>query len=121
MLTHKKPVPIRPLSYLSLICILLAMLVSLIGTNIAAAHATPKPRTWHAVVGVESHDHATQGLIFLPNALWVDAGDTVVWTATSGDIHTVTFLPPGQTPPPFTGSPNQVNRVGGNVYDGKGY
>jgi plastocyanin len=121
MLICEKQGPIRSLSYLSLICILLAMLASLITTNIASAHGSPKPRIWHAIVGVASHDQATQGLVFLPNVLWVDAGDTVIWTARSGDIHTVTFLPPGQTPPPFTGSPNQVNRVGGDVYDGKGY
>src|SRR5579875_952233 len=78
-------------------------------------------RTWHAVVGTASRDQAIQGMAFLPGALWIDAGDTVVWTVGSGEIHTVTFLPPGQVPPPFTGTPDQVNRVGGSVYDGKGY
>jgi plastocyanin len=78
-------------------------------------------RTWHAIVGTSSRDQAIQGMAFLPGALWIDVGDTVVWTVGSGDIHTVTFLPPGQVPPSFTGTPNQVNRVGGNVYDGKHY
>jgi plastocyanin len=121
MLTDKKLVPTRPKFYLVPICTLLAMLVSLVATSMASANGTSGPRTWHAVVGVESRNHATQGLVYLPGTLWVNVGDTVVWTARSGDIHTVTFLPPGQTPPPFTGSPDQVNRVGGNVYDGTSY
>jgi plastocyanin len=85
------------------------------------AHTLPKPRTWQAIVGVQSKDYAIQGMAFLPKSLWINVGDTVKWTVQSGDIHTVTFLPPGQVPPPYTGAPNQVNRVGGNVYNGMGY
>jgi len=107
---------------LALFCSLLFTLLSMPGaTNSTLAHGTPQPRTWHAVVGAESGDHAIQGLLFQPDVLWINVGDTVVWTAKAGDIHTVTFLPPGQTPPPFTGSSDQVNKVGGNVYDGKSY
>lgn len=109
---------ILPLSCALLIvctCMMLEMSTS------ASAHGTHKPRTWHAVVGAESGDHATQGLVFLPTGLYINVGDTVVWSANAGDIYTVTFLPPGQPLPPFTGSPEQVNRVGGNVYNGTDY
>lgn len=121
MLTNQKRAHVRALSYFSLICTLLAVLFALVATKTTLAHSAPKPRIWHAVVGVDSRNHATQGLAFLPGTLWVNVGDTIVWTAESGDIHTITFLEPRQTPPPFTGSPNQVNKVGGNIYDGKSY
>ncbi len=79
------------------------------------------PRTWHVTLAFESGNHAIQGMAFLPNQIWVDVGDTITWTVKAGDIHTVTFLPPGTVLPPFTGAPNQVNRVGGSVYDGVHY
>jgi plastocyanin len=108
---------------LTLSCALLIVCVCMMAvmSTTTSAHETHKSRTWHAVVGVESRDHAIQGLVFLPTVLYINVGDTVVWTANAGDIHTVTFLRPGQPLPPFTGSPEQINRVGGNVYNGKDY
>jgi plastocyanin len=61
-------------------------------------------------------------MVFLPNVLWVNVGDKVVWTSKVGEIHTVTFLAPGQQTPPFNETdPQQIKLVGGNVYDGKHY
>lgn len=80
-----------------------------------------QPRTWQAIVGVENVNHTTQGLIILPLAFWINRGDTLVWTANAGDMHTVTFLPPGEKLPPFTGSSDQIHRVGGDTYNGEGY
>lgn len=101
-----------------------ALLATFLSVSLVSAHGTgkPQPRTWHAVVAVESRDHAIQGMAFLPGVLWVNVGDKVVWTVKAGDIHTVTFLPPGQTPPPFDPTDlTQTTKQGGSVYDGKSY
>jgi plastocyanin len=73
------------------------LLAVLIGPN--AAHAQ-----WRATVGAQSWDSARQALAFLPNELWIHAGDDVTWTFQAGEIHTVTFLatsPTAQVRPPF--------------------
>jgi len=57
--------------------------------------------TWHLWVGGQTADKAHQALAFLPNEIWIHAGDTVIWTAAADDAHTVTFLRPGQVRPPY--------------------
>jgi plastocyanin len=63
----------------------------------AMAHAT----TWHAYVGAQTHDKGRQALAFLPNEIWIHAGDSITWTFAVDEIHTVTFLQPAQIRPPF--------------------
>lgn len=64
-------------------------------------------QTWYLKVGADSHDHAKQATAFLPNEIWIYAGDSVQWTwQSTTQKHTVTFLMPGQTrptPPPPVG------------------
>src|SRR5262245_52790460 len=104
------------------ILILSALLVSLLSISLASAHGTTQPRTWQAEVAVESQNHAIQGMAFLPGVLWINVGDTVVWTVKAGDIHTVTFLKPGQSLPPFNpNDPLQALPQGGSAYDGVSY
>ncbi|PYT78833.1 MAG: hypothetical protein DMG40_18700 [Acidobacteria bacterium] len=62
--------------------------------------------TWQLQVGAQNGDMAHQALAFLPNEIWVHAGDSITWTFPSGEIHTVTFLKPGQLRPSrFAGCP----------------
>ena len=73
------------------------VLAILVGPSMARAQ-------WHATVGAQSWDSARQALAFLPNELWIHAGDDVTWTFQAGEIHTVTFLatsPAAQVRPPF--------------------
>src|SRR5258708_23071846 len=56
---------------------------------------------WQATVGAKSKDKGRQALAFLPNEIWIHAGDNVTWTADADDIHTITFLTSGQIRPPF--------------------
>jgi plastocyanin len=59
---------------------------------------------WRATAGAQSWDSGRQALAFLPNELWIHAGDDVTWTFQAGEIHTVTFLatiPTAQVRPPF--------------------
>ena len=55
---------------------------------------------WNATVGGQTHDKGHQALAFLPNEIWIHAGDRITWQFDADDIHTVTFLTAGQ-PRPF--------------------
>lgn len=55
--------------------------------------------TWQLQVGAQSGDQAHQALAFLPNEIWIHPGDSVTWTFAADEIHTVTFLKPGQVRP----------------------
>ena len=51
---------------------------------------------WLANVGAESPDEARQADAFLPNEIWIHV-DNITWTVVPrNEIHTVTFLTPGQ-------------------------
>src|SRR5215831_1400486 len=72
---------------------------------------------WNATVGAESSDLGRQGLAFLPNEIWIHAGDSITWTVTADEPHTVTFLTDGQARPSFTvGCPGFS--AGSAIFDG---
>jgi plastocyanin len=82
-------------------------------------------RTWTVQVGSESSDQAIQGMAFLPENVYVNAGDKVTWKANSAEIHTVTFLADGQslesTQPFHFTDPQAILKQGIDVYDGHSY
>ena len=57
---------------------------------------------WNATVGAQTHDKGHQALAFLPNEIWIHAGDRITWHFDVPEIHTVTFLRADQ-PRPFFG------------------
>jgi len=59
--------------------------------------------TWQLQAGAESPDEGRQALAFLPNEVWIHAGDSIRWTFPTHERHTLTFLTPGQTRPPAFG------------------
>ena len=63
--------------------------------------AVEAQQTWHAKVGAETPDMGRQALAFLPNEMWIHAGDSITWTFNSDEIHTVSFLVVGQIFPAF--------------------
>jgi plastocyanin len=71
-----------------------AMLMAGAGTT------TVQAEDWQANVGGESLNLGSQALAFLPNELWIHTGDSIHWKHSSTEIHTVTFLMPGQIRPP---------------------
>jgi len=72
---------------------------------------------WKATVGAESNDLGRQDLAFLPNEIWIHAGDSITWTVTAAEPHTVTFLTDGQIRPPFNvGCPGFS--TGSAIFDG---
>lgn len=58
--------------------------------------------SWQALAGAESPDHAIQVIAFLPNEMWIHAGDSVTWSFPTPEPHSATFLTPGLVRPPFT-------------------
>lgn len=58
---------------------------------------------WNATVGGQTKDKGHQALAFLPNEIWIHAGDRITWRFDADDIHTVTFLRAAQ-PRPFFGA-----------------
>jgi len=73
--------------------------------------------TWHVAAGAQNMDKARQVLAFLPNEIWIHAGDTVNWTVGADEIHTITFLTVGQVRLPFSvGCPGFS--VGAASFDG---
>src|SRR5438105_984083 len=51
---------------------------------------------WNATVGGQTHDKGHQALAFLPNEIWIHAGDRITWQFDADDIHTATLLIAGQ-------------------------
>jgi plastocyanin len=66
---------------------------------LSLSHAAQSQQNWNATVGGQSEDMSKQAVAFLPDELWIHAGDSITWTFNSGDIHTVTFLTVGQVYP----------------------
>jgi plastocyanin len=56
---------------------------------------------WHAAVGAQSDNKARQAMAFLPNEIWIHAGDSITWSVETDEPHTVTFLKDGQVRPFF--------------------
>src|SRR6266516_2926682 len=56
---------------------------------------------WTATVGAQTDDKGIQALAFLPNEIWIHAGDRITWTFQADEMHTVTFLMAGQVRPDF--------------------
>jgi plastocyanin len=74
-------------------------------------------QAWLANAGAQSTDLSHQALAFLPNELWIHAGDSVTWTLATDEPHTVTFLTPGQITPAFpVGCPG--TQASGVSFDG---
>jgi plastocyanin len=69
---------------------------------LSAPRAVQAQQNWQAKVGAESPGMGKQALAFLPNEIWIHAGDAITWTSGSDEIHTVTFLKDGQIYPAFT-------------------
>jgi plastocyanin len=63
--------------------------------------ALVQAQDWRVQVGAQSHDKGQQVIAFLPNEIWIHAGDSVAFRVATDEPHTVTFLTSGQARPPF--------------------
>src|SRR5580692_8339517 len=57
-----------------------------------APKAVQAATNWTVALGAQSSDASVQAMAFLPNEVWIDAGDSVTWTSQTGEGHTVSFL-----------------------------
>jgi plastocyanin len=64
---------------------------------------------WTARVAAQSPDMGSQVQAFLTNEMWIHAGDSIRWTLTSTEIHTVTFLTASQPRPANFGARSLVS------------
>jgi plastocyanin len=70
---------------------------------------------WTAAAGAQTNNKGNQALAFLPNEMWIRAGDAITWKVDTDEVHTMTFLSPGQVRPLFSvGCP-------GSTPNGSGY
>jgi plastocyanin len=60
-----------------------------------------RAQSWQATAGAQTPDKGRQALAFLPNEVWIHAGDSITWTFATDEPHSVTFLTPGQVRPSF--------------------
>src|SRR5438128_6534 len=60
-------------------------------SSVYAQSTSSGPTTWHVLVGGQSQDQAIQAEGYYPRVITIDAGDTVVWTLNTGEIHSVVF------------------------------
>jgi plastocyanin len=75
-------------------------------------------QTWHVQAGAESKDQALQADAFLPNEIWIYAGDSIQFTfPDKNEIHTATLLEAGQARPLFAGPPTAPPPVGCDTVD----
>lgn len=75
---------------------------------------------WNVQTGASTNFYAIQDLDYYPNAITVDAGDSITYRIASGsggDAHTVSFVPKGQPIPPPP-APQNLVPAGGNTIDG---
>ncbi len=87
-----------------------------------AARSAPQAAHWDVQVGAESPDRGVQIVKFFPATITVNVGDTITWTNPTAEIHTVTFLAPGQERPEFDPQdPLQALPWGGDQLDGNTY
>jgi plastocyanin len=81
----------------------------------AAPVAAAGPQSWNVDAGTGDAT-GVAALKFYPDAITVDAGDSITWKV-AGNAHTISFLKPGQTAPspedPTVGAP-----AGGTTVDG---
>ena len=92
----------RILLYRILSSIFLGLILA--GGLVISAPAAAAQQTWHVQVGAESHDQAKQVDAFLPNEIWIYAGDSIKFTfSRKSEAHTVTLLEAGRARPLFLG------------------
>jgi plastocyanin len=78
-------------------------------------------QSWQLQVGAQTGNKAHQALAFLPNEVWIHAGDSITWSFPVDEVHTVTFLKTGQVRPnrlvgcPGTNSTPNFSVVDGNA------
>ena len=92
--------------------------VVLLCSAIAFSQAARAQQSWQVTAGAQSPDKSVQALAFLPNEIWIHAGDSITWTFPVPEPHTVTFLTPG---PPAQIRPSAAAGCPGTTASGSAF
>src|SRR5260370_35324817 len=84
---------LKPIRFSPFFTALLALAVLSVPRTVQAQ------QNWKATVGGQSKDMGRQAVAFLPNELWIHAGDGITLTFASGDIPQGQFLTGRQADP----------------------
>ncbi|MEO6806677.1 MAG: plastocyanin/azurin family copper-binding protein [Edaphobacter sp.] len=96
---------------------LVVVALSLVSLSLTFPRTAEAQQNWKAGLGAQSKDLSKQAIAFLPNELWIHAGDSITWTSAAGDIHTVSFFIAGQPYNDFnTGCPGFTPNP--SIFDG---
>ena len=79
-----------------------AVVLFVVLADLALSRTVLAQQVWTARLGAQSKQMGKQAIAFLPNEMWIHAGDSITWTSASGDIHTVSFFISGQPYADFT-------------------
>ena len=93
--------PRRSSVFLAVFALLLAAMPALLASDVQAASAPTKAKTWNVMVGAESRSGAVQTMAYGPKKIWINAGDTVRWVSNSMEPHTVSFIDAKHPADPF--------------------
>jgi len=91
--------------------------LALLYSSVAFSQAV-QAQSWQATAGAQSPNKGWQALAFLPNEIWIHAGDSITWTFPTDEPHSVTFLMPAQVRPSFViGCPGTNTTPDGSPFD----
>lgn len=93
------------------------ILIALSGCNSGGGVQPIGVQGWQVLAGGSAQSEAVQALDFYPNAITINAGDTITWVDPTTEPHTVSIPPAGQMPPPGPPQPP----AGGSTFDGSAY
>jgi plastocyanin len=97
---------------------------ALVSVTTASADAPGGPVTWQVLVGGQSQDQAVQAEGYYPHVITIDAGDTVVWTLNTPELHGVVFagtcndFSPSCVPPDCLAVVKDFSPCGPSSFDG---
>lgn len=84
----------------------LVLALALAAGVLALPSVASAQQIWQVQVGAESQNMGKQADAFLPNEIWIYAGDSIQFKfAPKYEIHTVTFIPTDTNRPGFQGPP----------------
>jgi plastocyanin len=76
--------------------------LTLVWVSVLLVPTSVPAQDWRVQIGAQSKDKGRQVIAFLPNELWIHAGDSIAFRVATDEPHTVTFLTPNQVRLPFS-------------------
>jgi plastocyanin len=91
--------------------------LAFVGASVLLIPRLVPAQDWRVQVGAQSKDKALQVIAFLPNELWIHAGDSIAFKVATDEPHTVTFLTPNQCSRPSRSAVQAQRRAAARKMD----